>query len=333
MPLVQSVTGTTNGGVSPTPSLTGVTAGNALILFVSGSISDAVPTEANGTWVKPTGGFDSFTGLLNSSVGCYWIQSAAAGTHALTWAGNSDKSNWVLLEWTPLTAVDQAPSAVHTNGTPATLSSNILANANANDVTFAWVCVAGYTGATNSAITDPPSGFTSLYAQQNTAANRGAEFCYQVTSATGNVQATWNFTADGVSGDVNSMIWSLQLGASGSSAALTGNEGTGAVGTLAPAVAVALTNNVGTSSVGTVSSGADVSVALTGNAGTGDVGTVAPALALALTGDGSVAGAAGSVAVLGAGGGGTGAGGLAGGLAVGLSGPLNDALRFALKNQ
>lgn len=64
--------------------------------------------------------------------------------------------------------------------------------------------------------------------------------------------------------------------------ALTGVAGTGAVGSVAPAISYAVTGNAATGAAGTVVDA--VSYALSGNALTGAVGTVAPALSVALTG-------------------------------------------------
>jgi hypothetical protein len=290
MTIVQSVSGTTNGSASIAPSLTGVTAGNSLILLVSGSdITDTLPTDSQ-TWAKPTGAYDTFTGLLQAAVGVYWLQSANSGSHTVTWTGaNSGKTNWSLIEYTPLTAVDVVGTGAHTNGTPTSLGASVTTTF-ATDAVFGVFCLSGYNGMANNAITDPPAGWTSIYAQQDTATNRGAEFCYKETSSAGSESATWNFTADSLSGDANSILVSFRR-ASGIS--LTGNAGTGSVGTVSPTASKALSGHAGTSSAGSVSPA--VSKALTGNAGTGGVGTVAPSASKGITGNSST-GSVGSVA-------------------------------------
>lgn len=82
--------------------------------------------------------------------------------------------------------------------------------------------------------------------------------------------------------------------ATGSSVALSGNAGTGAVGSLGKAVSLAISGNAGTGAVG--SFGLAVSTALSGEVGTGAIGSLGLAISVALSGN-SATGSVGTLAL------------------------------------
>lgn len=272
MSLVQSVKANYNG-VTVTPGLTGVTGGNSLLFFSQGAhITDVVPTDSSGqTWTKLH--FDSFFGTQWCTVCCYYLLNANSGTHNLTWTGSSaDWGSYELLEWTTLSAVDVVGTASHVNGTVSGLTPSSITTTNATDAVFAYIA-SGYNGASNMGITDPPSGFTSIYANQDSTVSAPCEICYKETTATGSQSTSWSWTS--ISTDAIGILVSFKKGASGPPAltSVTSTAGIGSIN-LGVGVAKALTSLTTTGSPGAV--GPNVTLALSGVSSTTSVGTMTP---------------------------------------------------------
>jgi fibronectin-binding autotransporter adhesin len=194
MAIVQKSSNSLAAVASFAPSLTGVTAGSTLVLLVGASaFADTTPTDSAGqTWAK--------VGYLANSgceVAVYWLQSANAGTHNLTLShGGSAYPSWSLVEIPSCTAVDVFGTLASASNTATTLSTNAITTTNANDAVFVLFAADVSTGSSNAAITDPPTGYTSVFAQQNTASFAGVGFGYKEVSSTGSQSATWTFNAD-----------------------------------------------------------------------------------------------------------------------------------------
>jgi hypothetical protein len=219
MAIVQKASNSLASVASFSPSLTGVTAGNTLVLLVGASaFADTTPTDsAVQTWAK--------VGYLANSgceVAVYWLQSANAGTHNLTVShGGSAFPSWSLVEIPSCTAVDVFGTLASASNTATTLSTNAITTTNASDAVFVLFAADVSTGSSNAAITDPPTGYTSVFAQQNTASFAGVEFGYKEVSSTGSQSATWTFNADTTGSLYAAVAVSFKLSAS-AGAALAG---------------------------------------------------------------------------------------------------------------
>ncbi|MDE2101732.1 MAG: hypothetical protein KGL39_31085 [Patescibacteria group bacterium] len=201
---VQSATGgSASVGSSVTVTLTGVTAGNLIVVIRSAwnnnGAAGAAPTDSNGTvgTAVNEGVTTAFGGYSQTSV--YYVASANAGTHTFTFTTASGSPVHVTAaEYNYGTgytyAADQA--ALNTNAASPVASGTTAALATTFDLAVAAVAIPGSTGATNAAITDPPSGFTSLFAQQNTASDLGTEHCYAALSSSSAVSTSWSYTSD-----------------------------------------------------------------------------------------------------------------------------------------
>lgn len=194
MAIVQKSSNSLASVASFSPALTGVTAGNTLVLLISGSgFPDTTPTDSAGqTWSKAV-----YLNNTGAQVAAYYLLSANAGTHTLTLnPGGSFFPSWSLVEIPTCTAVDVVSTLSSGTNTITTLSSNAITTTNASDAVFVLFCADVATGSTNAAITDPPTGYTSVFVQQNTASFVGCEFGYKEVSSTGSQSATWTFNAD-----------------------------------------------------------------------------------------------------------------------------------------
>lgn len=239
MSLVQSVKANFGGGSNVTPSLTGVTGGNSLLFFSQGAnITDVVPTDSSGqTWTKLH--FDSFFGVQWCSVCCYYLLNANAGTHNITWTGSvADWGSYELLEWTTLSAVDVVGTASHVNGTNTGLTASSITTTNASDAVFAYIAQ-GYNGSSNVGISDPPTGYTSIYAQQDSTVSAPCEIAYKEVSSTGSQTASWSWGSIGT--DAIGIIVSFKKSAGGGGTSIA--PGVGAVTFSGPAPTVTRTAN------------------------------------------------------------------------------------------
>lgn len=194
MAIVQKASNSAAAVASFSPSLTGVTAGNTLVLLVSASgFSDTTPTDSAGqTWSKA---FYLANGACQVAV--YYLLSANSGTHNLTVShGGSAYDSWSLVEIPTCTAVDLVSTLGSGSNTITTISTPSITTTNASDAIFVLMCIDSATGLSNAAITDPPTGYTSVFAQQNTLSFAGCEHGYKEVSSTGAQSATWTFGAD-----------------------------------------------------------------------------------------------------------------------------------------
>jgi hypothetical protein len=287
---VQKVGATVNGsGAVITPSLTGVVAGHTLALAISGgALTDSVPTDSSGqTWTK-----SYFTTSGPSNIAVYYLLSANAGTHTVTWTEGSNVNagaTYSLVEMPACSAVDVLGTASTVVATTSTTTTANITTVNASDILLGVVTVDCNTGSANQGITDPPTGWTSLQVQQNTSANYGAEICYQEVATAGAKSATWTYASDTITyiGQIVSfkiattgtfpltatqsapVVGIVKPGASGP---LVANAGTGTTGTAKAATVATLSQVAGIGALGTVKNAA--SIALTSVAGVGAVGTV-----------------------------------------------------------
>lgn len=197
MSIIQKTSATANSVATINPSLTGVVSGDALILLADGfALSDSLPTDSAGQiWQK--GFYYSFVGLVNTAqVACYYLLNANAGTHTLSWAsGIGQFCNYAMLEIPPCIGVDVAGALASGADTIATLSATVT-TVNALDAVIGMFCAHAVNGTNPAGITDPPAGYISIRAQQDTGGNAGDECCYKEVAVAGVQNATWNFSAD-----------------------------------------------------------------------------------------------------------------------------------------
>lgn len=188
--------------------LTGVTAGNTLVLVVVstansvGAAAWPTPTDSSGdAWslvVGPNANGNSNTDSVK--VGVWWRQSASAGTHTLTqsMAVGSIYGTYAFLEVAPCSAVDVSSGTGFGNTSVTTGSTGSVTTTQANDIVVAGLVTnTSNAGLASTGFTDPPAGYTSVAVAQNTQTDAGAEICYRELSATGSQSVTWTWTNTG----------------------------------------------------------------------------------------------------------------------------------------
>jgi len=233
MAIVQKSSATVNGASTINPSLSGVAAGNTLALVISSTLTtDNTPTDSAGqTWSK------AFY-LVNSAaatVAVYYLLSANSGAHTLTWtAGGPSFVGYSFIELPACTAVDVIGTLGTAVNSATTLSSPSITTTNAADAIIAVFCADTASGSTNAAITDPPTGYTSVYAQQNTSVNVGAQHSYKEVSSTGAQSATWTFNADTSGSTYAAAAVAFKQSATGASFACAGQAKATGAGALTP---------------------------------------------------------------------------------------------------
>jgi hypothetical protein len=227
--LVQKATGNSTQAATFTVALSGVAAGNLLTLNM-GALTNAsgansvvfdLPTDTNGTWkfaAQYAGNNTGGTGAVLTGIA--YCGNAASGTHTVTiraagWSlstGHATLSEWSNFGTSPsvdVAAFNNATTAqANTAGPTGTTGANV-------ELVLAAVTVKSGAGVANAAISDPPSGFTSLYVQNVTNAGDSAmEHAYLVTAAQGAQSAIYTWT-DGTTALSQAVVATLVNGPTG----------------------------------------------------------------------------------------------------------------------
>jgi hypothetical protein len=179
---VQSAGNSGLGG--QTITLSGVTAGNAIIAIYQGTVDTGVTlSDSNGTLTQ---GINNLSGTCKTYTA--YLFNAASGTHTITTSGTGTHY-WTMfaVEVSGLTSFDTSQK---TTASSVTTVSTPSLTPTATDFVFAAVS----TYANTTAFTNPPTGFTSMTGgtQYNTACGEG---CWAITSSA--ISATWNWTGTG----------------------------------------------------------------------------------------------------------------------------------------
>jgi hypothetical protein len=208
MAFIQKSAGATTSGVtSQTATLTGVTAGNTLVFWTGGNAYSPAPSSTNvpadsqsQTWVA----VQASEFLATNAVGMvYYLTNALAGTHTATLTvGTGCFGSCGMFEISPVSGVDIIATPVASTGTViSTITANNMTTTGASDGILAFMVWNTLTNSvTTNTITDPPTGFTSLFAEQRTSAQNGLEFAYKDNVSAG-VQTgpTWSWNSTGSS--------------------------------------------------------------------------------------------------------------------------------------
>ena len=185
-------------------TLTGVTQGNLLTLVVPryrSNISDTLgtPTDSSTETWSAASNPASAEFLPGNSMGIslWYLPNCAAGTHTVTLpSGFVTNVEMTLVEWS---GIDAAPLDVVatpvSNLDTASISITSAATNFANELVIAAVVINNDTNP--AGLTDPPTGYTSLHVQQNSANDVAHEIAYKIVSATGAQSASWSWTSAG----------------------------------------------------------------------------------------------------------------------------------------
>lgn len=283
-----------DGVTSTSRSITGVTAGNTLVATVAiCSQPNTVPTAAIPTpsgWtaaVAPTGptSVDSY----KPSCAIFYKASAASGTHTLSLPTlpTDTYGEVTISEWSGLDASAPldvtASSVVDSSGVGGGTVSAGAGTTAATSAAGGVLIVLGSTGGAGSLYLAPPNtGYTTIDTEPNPNTHLTYGSAYKLLSGSGTQTAGWTWSGNANHVGLQAAFKNASGGGGDVTLALTGVEGTGAAGTVAPATDRALTGNAGTGAVGTISSSR--TRALTGNAATAAVGTVSPSTDFTLAG-------------------------------------------------
>lgn len=273
---VQSVVATGAAVTSQQVTLSGVTAGNCLVLMVGyadqlqlSSATPAAPTDSNGTVLTASNPASQFN-VEAGGVGIFFVQNCNSGTHTFT----VNPFNHIaalfcqlsLTEWSGIaaSAFDVASSngsniannsTTGNSGTTATLAQQ-------SELDMAIVCIDTGTGLANSNISDPPTtGFTSIFVRRDTTINVGAEGAFKEANSTTGQIATWTWSQDSTQ-----FFWQAALATFKELIAITTVVGSLALTGAAPSVTTAFASSPTTASL----------VITGGAASTGQISTISP---------------------------------------------------------
>lgn len=213
------------GGTTITPTLTGVGAGNLLILELhwqqDSGLTTAPATPTNEAWALPTGGAPAGVaskGVSSYRTGCavYYLQNASTGSHSAvitcTTGGvmsarihefNSGFTSGSFDKLSSGSAAGTSNSAGGSTGTTGTL-------ANANSIVFATVTGPGLNGVAAMGITDA-AGYTSVGSQQHSDNSICSGTSYHIVTTTTAVSASWTWT--GATGEYEALVVAFKANA------------------------------------------------------------------------------------------------------------------------
>jgi hypothetical protein len=198
--VAQKAFNTLVNGTTFTVSLGGVSTANQLLLIVSSSeVPSAVPSGFTQIYA-PT------PGTSNTATKFYLKATPASGSATInfslaTYAGAS------LLEISGL-----APSPLDitnfTNITGNTQASSVSTGtlSQANEIIIAALAYGLPGGVANSAITNPPVGFTTIAVDTNSNNDQALEHAYKIVSATTSVTASWTWSDTALTDSQSSII-------------------------------------------------------------------------------------------------------------------------------
>ena len=205
---ITQVSGQKVTGSGATIVLTGVTAGNTLILQTgyyrtnTTGVAETVPTDSTGdTWLVGRAdipqAFDSGPAHdLGASI--FYLPNATAGTHTVTPEANTSHQQ-CLSEFSGLmtsASLDQSTSNKSNADTHTSLATGTTATTTqADELVVINHAIGARNGVSNITYTDPVSGFTTLYNQPNDATSVGVLQAYKVLATTGTQTATFNWVS------------------------------------------------------------------------------------------------------------------------------------------
>ena len=184
-----------------TPTLNGVLAPNTLIALYaaqSSTVTQATVADSNGVPVLAVRNAGA-GGATVIGAGCYYQDLPPAGTHIYTVhpAVTQRNSAAILMEWSGLDTTGSFDASSSANGTTAqTLNTgNTGVPAQNAELVIAAIGIGCTTGTNGIALSDPPAGFTSIAASQDTTAGKIAvEFCWAIISNGAVQSCSWNWT-------------------------------------------------------------------------------------------------------------------------------------------
>lgn len=125
--------------------------------------------------------------------------TASSGTFTITFtdvASGAGSMEWAIVEFSGIEAVSPLDSGMiatdNNTGTGVTITG-AAPNAQASELVFSILALG--TNSNNPAgITDPPTGFTTILAQQDGSSHTPGQISYRITSAGETSAATWSWT-------------------------------------------------------------------------------------------------------------------------------------------
>ena len=205
------VTNTCSNAASLAVTITGVMAGNCLTFSVSYAdltnvfASPATPTDSNGSVSVAIAPNQVFGGGARSGACIYYVPNCNSGSHTITFnpggGGSGLYAEASLVEWSGLTTApldkstsNDQPSAASTTTTNTGTTSAL---SQSNELVVAALCLNAATGLANAGISTPATtGYTSIFVNQGTLSNVGAEHSYKEAGSTAGQIATWTYTSD-----------------------------------------------------------------------------------------------------------------------------------------
>jgi hypothetical protein len=189
-----------NSGVGA-PSLTGVTAGNTLIVCyqVNDAVSINAPTDSAGqTWTRLVN-FNA----VGQAICIAWLQNANAGTHNLTFTTLADANESNITEWSGITGLGNA-AVTGSSATVSTITTGSYTPSQPNELIIAMFGEIGSSASDHVQCTTAAfqgigtttdfGGFSCIGVEQNGSTFGCFESNARIITASAAQSATWTWT-------------------------------------------------------------------------------------------------------------------------------------------
>src|SRR5882757_529200 len=195
-----------------TPALSGVGVGNFLCIciqyYCNAPGGASVTPSGWSAAIAPAPIGSAFTAGDDIGLAIYYLENTAGGSYApAVTITNGAAAFGVMAEFSGVAlsgSIDKVANGQSISTTQSRASGTTAALSAANDLAIACMFLGSSPGIANAAILDPPSGFSSINVDNNTAADIGLEACYQLLSSASAIGTSWTWTDSGtvVSGGV-----------------------------------------------------------------------------------------------------------------------------------
>ena len=186
-----------DNAASIAPSITGVTAGNLVVMLVACSQNTSnTALAAPSGWTLAASATGPTSGNYRQCAAIFYKENASAGAHSGTVTGYTG-SYWaaIIVEFSGTKTSGSLEGTNTNSGNGVTTgSTNSASNTTANALVVAAICCSNDAGTMLGLSSPASSGYTNIDGELTDALHTGYQFSYKNVSATASQSASWTWT-------------------------------------------------------------------------------------------------------------------------------------------
>ncbi len=186
-----------DAAASISPSITGVTAGNLVVMLVACSQNvSATALTAPAGWSTAASATGPGTGSYRQVAAIFYKENAASGSHSGTVTFNSNSyAAAVIVEFSGIQTSGSLEGTNTDSGTGVTTgSTNSASNTTANALVLSIICASNDPGTMNSLSSPASSGYTNIDNELNDTLHTGYQFSYKSVTSAASQSGSWTWT-------------------------------------------------------------------------------------------------------------------------------------------